>query len=121
MSNSELPNGWRESRLDSLIEIKYGKDHKLLDDGDIPVYGSGGVMRYANQALYNKESILIPRKGTLENIFYIDKPFWTVDTIFWSKIDSSKIFGKFLFYKLKTLDLASYNVGSAVPSLTTKI
>ncbi|APC92220.1 MULTISPECIES: restriction endonuclease subunit S [Francisella] len=121
MSSLELPNGWRECKLDSLIEIKYGKDHKLLDDGDIPVYGSGGVMRYANQALYDKESILIPRKGTLGNIFYIDKPFWTVDTIFWSKIDSNKIFGKFLFYKLKTLDLASYNVGSAVPSLTTKI
>lgn len=115
--------GWRECKLGDALELKYGKDHKALNDGDIPVYGSGGIMRYADSFLYDKESILIPRKGTLNNIFYIDgvKPFWTVDTIFWSKINTEKVFGKFLFYYLKTIDFANLNVGSAVPSLTTKV
>ena len=108
-------------RLGDLIDIKYGKDHKKLADGTIPVYGSGGVMRYANEYLYDNESILIPRKGTLNNIFYVTGKFWTVDTIFWSKIDTDKVFGKFLFYYLTTMDFASMNVGSAVPSMTSKV
>ena len=112
---------WEECKLSDVLEIKYGKDHKKLADGNIPVYGSGGVMRYADNFLYDKESILIPRKGTLTNLFYIDEPFWTVDTIFWSKINTEKVSGKFLFFFLKTIDLSNLNVGSAVPSLTTKV
>ncbi|MBU1657818.1 restriction endonuclease subunit S [bacterium] len=116
-------SSWKECKLGEVLELKYGKDHKALNDGNIPVYGSGGIMRYADSFLYDKESILIPRKGTLNNIFYIDgvKPFWTVDTIFWSKINTEKVFGKFLFYYLKIIDFANLNVGSAVPSLTTKV
>jgi len=112
---------WEECKLSDVLEIKYGKDHKKLADGNIPVYGSGGIMRYADSFLYDKESILIPKKGTLTNLFYIDEPFWTVDTIFWSKINSEKVSGKFLFSFLKTMDLSNLNVGSAVPSLTTKV
>ena len=114
---------WREVKLGELLELKYGKDHKALLDGDIPVYGSGGIMRYVNTFLYDKESILIPRKGTLNNIFYLngEQAFWTVDTIFWSKINIELVFGKFLFYYLKIIDFANLNVGSAVPSLTTKV
>lgn len=110
-----------EHRLGDLIEIKYGKDHKKLDNGHIPVYGSGGIMRYANEYLYDNESILIPRKGTLNNIFYVTGKFWTVDTIFWSKINTEKVFGKFLYYYLFKMDFASMDVGSAVPSMTSKI
>jgi len=73
------------------------------------------------KAIYNEETILIPRKGTLTNLFYLSKPFWAVDTIFWSKINTSLCYGKYLFYLLKTHDLESLNVGSAVPSLTTEV
>ncbi len=114
-------SSWRECKLGDILELKYGKDHKALKDGNIPVFGSGGIMRYADTSLYDDESILIPRKGTLNNIFYINEPFWTVDTIFWSKINTKEAFGKFLFYQLKTIDFANLNVGSAVPSLTTKV
>ncbi len=112
---------WKEVKLGELIQIKYGKDHKKLNNGSIPVYGSGGIMRYVDQYLYDNESILIPRKGTLNNIFYVTGKFWTVDTLFWSKINNSKVFGKFLYYYLKTINFTDMNVGSAVPSLTTKI
>lgn len=115
-----IPKGWEIGKLEDLLEIKYGKDHKKLKSGKIPVYGSGGVMRYVNESLYDKESILIPRKGTLSNLFYISEPFWSVDTMFYSKIKDVN-FGKYIFYFLKSLDLASMDVGSAVPSLTTEL
>src|SRR5690606_25818556 len=82
--------------------------------------GSGGIMRYVDTFLYDKESILIPRKGTLGNLFYVNTPFWSVDTMFYTKIRLHKG-GKYLFCLLKTLKLASMNVGTAVPSLTTEI
>lgn len=116
----KIPVGWKPIKLNEALEIKYGKDHKHLQDGEFPVYGSGGIMRYADKPLYESESILIPRKGTLSNLFYINKPFWTVDTMFYSKI-KIKNSGKYLFHLLQTLNLASMNVGSAVPSLTTEV
>jgi type I restriction enzyme S subunit len=112
---------WKEYKLGDLISIKYGKDHKGLNDGPYPVYGSGGVMRYADKYLYDKESILIPRKGSLNNIFYQEGPFWTVDTMFWTEIDKAKVEPKFLFYQLTLVDLENLNVGSAVPSLTVPV
>lgn len=119
--NENLPNGWMETTLGDVCKIKYGKDHKKLEDGDIPCYGSGGIMRYVDSILYDKPSVLIPRKGTLSNLFYIDKPFWTVDTLFYTQIDESTINSNYLYYKLKTYNLADLNVGSAVPSLTTAV
>lgn len=117
----EYSSRWKDCKLGEVIEVKYGKDHKSLSDGNIPVYGSGGIMRFGDKALYDKKSILIPRKGSLNNIFYKDEPFWTVDTMFWSKIDEEKVFPKFLFYQLTTVDYSNLNVGSAVPSLTVPV
>ena len=108
-------------KLGDICQIRYGKDHKGLSDGSIPAYGSGGVMRYVDRALWDKPSVLIPRKGTLENLFFVDQQFWTVDTLFWTEIDESKVLPKFLYYTLRTKNLAELNVGTAVPSLTTKV
>lgn len=116
-----MPNNWKTYKLSDALEIKYGKDHKKVQDGNIPIYGTGGIMRYGNQALYDKETILIPRKGSLNNIYYLNEPFWSVDTIFWSKINEEVAFPKYLFYNLKVLDFASMDVGSAIPSLTTEL
>jgi type I restriction enzyme S subunit len=112
---------WKEYKLSDLMQIKYGKDHKHLADGSYPLYGSGGIMRFVEKPLYDDESILIPRKGTLSNLFYLNVPFWSVDTMFWSIINRDLALPKYLYYTLKTFDLASLNVGSAVPSLTTQV
>ena len=112
---------WREVRLESVLEVKYGKDHKELQDGLVPCYGTGGIMRYVNNELYAEESILIPRKGSLNNIYYINEPFWTVDTLFWTKINKDQVVSKFLFYQLTLIDFTILNVGSAVPSLTVSV
>lgn len=108
-------------QLGDLARIKYGKDHKKLKNGIIPVYGTGGIMRYVDTAIYNKKSVLIPRKGSLGNLYFVNQPFWTVDTLFYTQIDESQVIPEYLYYKLKTYNLANLNVGSAVPSLTTSV
>ncbi|MDT7016237.1 restriction endonuclease subunit S [Latilactobacillus curvatus] len=116
-----MPEKWEKVKISDIAKIKYGKDHKKLEDGNIPVYGTGGIMRYVDTSLYSKKSVLIPRKGSLGNLFFVKEPFWTVDTLFYTEIDESRIMPEYLYYKLKTYDLANMNVGSAVPSLTTAI
>lgn len=108
-------------KLSDVCTIKYGKDHKVLRDGLYPVYGTGGIMRYVNEFIYDKASVLIPRKGTLSNIFYVEEPFWTIDTLFYTQIDKSKILPKYLYYYLKRFNFDEMNVGTAVPSLTTAL
>ena len=115
-----IPEGWHVGTLSELLEVRYGKDHKALKDGSTPVFGSGGLMRYAERALYNGESVLIPRKGTLNNVMYFNGPFWTVDTMFYTVERSSNVI-KYCHLFLLTQDLASMNAGSAVPSMTTDI
>ena len=116
----KMPEDWEVCDLSEILTIKYGKDHKKLQDGKIPVYGSGGVMRYADKALYDKESVLIPRKGTLNNIIYVDDPFWSVDTMFYTEMKIDNV-SKYIFYCLKRLDFEQMNSGSAIPSMTTNI
>ena len=111
---------WQQGHLSDLITVKYGKGHKKLADGDYPVYGSGGIMRYAERPLYDKESVLIPGKGTLNNVMYVNEPFWAVDTMFYTEMKFPDL-AKFVFHFVKSKDLASLNAGSAVPSMTTDI
>lgn len=105
-------------KLKELLTIKNGKDHKDLPDGNIPVYGSGGFMRYVNEYLYDKESILLPRKGTLSNIQYVNTPFWTVDTLYYTVVDTKKVNAFYLYYLIKQFDLSKLNTGTGVPSMT---
>ena len=115
-----IPEGWKVGQLDELVEIKYGKDHKKLLPGNIPVYGSGGIMRHVNMPIYEKESVLIPRKGSLNNVLYVNHPFWTVDTMFYTRMKINGI-AKFIYLFISPIDLLSMNNGSAVPSMTTEI
>ena len=115
-----IPAGWEKSLLGNLIEIKYGKDHKNIPAGDIPVYGSGGFMRKCSQALHQGEAVLIPRKGSLNNIMYVNETFWTVDTMFYALMKQQNI-GFFTYFLLKSFDMYAMNIGAAVPSMTTSI
>ncbi|TGN24339.1 restriction endonuclease subunit S [Empedobacter tilapiae] len=115
----EIPEDWEVGLLSDLITVKYGKDYKHLNVGKIPLYGSGGIMSYVDSVLYDKPSVLIPRKGSLNNILYVKSPFWSVDTMFYSipKIENVLIY---IFNVLSRMDFNSLNVGSAVPSMTTE-
>lgn len=115
-----LPKGWKVEALENLLDIRYGKDHKKLDDGDVPIYGSGGIIRYGNTSLYKGSSVLIPRKGSLNNIIYVEGKFWTVDTMFYSVPKKNNICF-YLYYVLSMVDMTAYNAGAALPSMTTAI
>ena len=77
-------------------------------------------MRYVERPLYAKESVLIPRKGTLNNVIYVNQPFWSVDTMFYTEMRLPNV-AKFVYHFIKTKDLTALNAGSAVPSMTTDI
>lgn len=113
-----LAEGWRIGKLPDLIEVKYGKAYSHLKAGDIPLFGSGGLMGKVNKALYTNPSVLIPRKGTLSNIMFVNQPFWCVDTMFYSIFNNEEN-GYYAYYILKQLDFNALNQGSAVPSMTT--
>lgn len=116
-----VPEGWRRGLLKELISVNYGKDHKKApDDGNIPVYGSGGLMRKCNKSLFSGEAVLIPRKGSLNNIMYVDETFWTVDTMFYATMKQPHT-AVFVYFFVKAFDMYSMNIGAAVPSMTTKI
>lgn len=116
----KMPQGWKMGKLGELIEVCYGKDHKALPEGNIPVFGSGGYMRSVDRCIYGEESVLIPRKGTLNNIMYVNEPFWTVDTMFYSKMRVEHV-AKYVHLFLQGKNMDEFNVGSAVPSMTTEI
>ena len=113
----ELPKGWDFCFLENLLTIKNGRDHKHLADGIYPVYGSGGEMRKASEYLYDGESVLMPRKGSLNNIMYVNEAFWTVDTMFYSEIKQSNC-AKYIYYTIKDIDFTRWNSGTGVPSMT---
>jgi restriction endonuclease S subunit len=111
---------WATGTLKDLLTVKYGKDHKQLADGNIPLYGSGGIMRYVERALYEKESVLVPRKGSLNNVLYVNKPFWSVDTMFYTEMKHDNV-AKYVYYYIREKDLAGMDTGSAVPSMSAEI
>lgn len=113
----EIPEGWDNCTLEYFLTIKNGRDHKHLAEGLYPVYGSGGEMRRVKESLYRGESVLMPRKGTLNNIMYIDEAFWTVDTMFYSEMKIPHC-AKYIFFAIKDTDFTRWDSGTGVPSMT---
>lgn len=107
--------------LGDVVQIKNGSDWKTLPPGDVPVFGSGGVIQHVGASVHSGPSVLIPRKGSIGNIFYVDRPFWTVDTCFYTEINMEKADPRFLYHYLLFKELASLNVAGGVPSLTQTI
>lgn len=108
--------------LSDLATIKYGKNQKkvLSESGNIPIYGTGGLMGYATTALYDKPSVLIGRKGTIGKVKYVAHPFWTVDTLFYTIVNTDIVLPKYLYYVMSLVDLNNYNEGTTIPSLRTE-
>lgn len=113
---------YKRYTLAELVTIKYGKNQKkvLSDDGKFPIYGTGGLMGYATEFLYDKPSVLIGRKGTIGKVKYVDHPFWTVDTLFYTVVNTDIVIPKYLYYVMSLIDLNNYNEGTTIPSLRTE-
>lgn len=114
------PNGVEYKKLGDVLRICNGSDYKKFGAGTIPVYGSGGIMTYIDTYVYDEPSVLIPRKGSLDKLYYVDVPFWTVDTIFYTKI-SKIVSPRFVFFYLQTQHLERLNKAGGVPSLTQSV
>lgn len=108
--------------LNELLTLKYGKNQSDVADsnGTIPIYGTGGIIGYANDHLYNKPSILFGRKGSIGKVQFVDKPFWCVDTTFYSIINEEVVIPKYLYYKLSLINFNEYDEGTTIPSLRTE-
>jgi type I restriction enzyme S subunit len=112
---------WEVKRLGEVLTLRYGKGQKdiIVNGGKFPIIATSGEVGRTNQYLYDKPSVIIGRKGTIDKPQYIDVPFWTIDTAYYSEI-SKQGNPKFLFYLLTTFDWYSYNEASGVPSLNAK-
>ncbi len=108
--------------LGELAAIKYGKNQKKVvsDEGSFPIYGTGGLMGYATDFLYDKPSVLIGRKGTIEKVRYVTHPFWTVDTLFYTIVNEELVRPHYFYYLLSLHDLKQFNEGTTIPSLRTE-
>lgn len=113
---------YKRYTLAELAIIKYGKNQKKVqsDTGKIPVLGTGGLMGYATTFLYDKPSVLIGRKGTIGKVKYVEQPFWTVDTLFYTIVNTKLVKPKYLYYVMSLIDLNNYNEGTTIPSLRTE-
>lgn len=108
--------------LGEVARLKNGRDWKSLPSGEVPVYGSGGEMgEFVSDYAYDKPTVLIPRKGSISNLFYLDKPFWNVDTIYYTEIDDSQMMPRYFYHYLTTVDLERLSTNPTRPSLTQAI
>ena len=119
MNGISLPDGWSRKTLSDLATINYGRDPSdiLNADGPYPVYGTSGNERRGTDFLYDGDSIILGRKGTIDRIRYATGRFWAIDTAYYlSKFNDAV--PKWLFYFLGTVDLRSLNEATGVPSLS---
>lgn len=112
---------WKVKRLEDALAIKHGKSQKDVEanDGSYPILATGGQIGLASQPIYGKPSVLIGRKGTINQPQYMDKPFWSVDTLFYSEMKNGNI-AKFFYYRFCLIDWMQYNEASGVPSLNAR-
>ena len=114
-----LPNGWRKVKLREWIELKYGfglSEEKRVK-GNVPVYGSSGIVGYHNKPAVNTQGIIIGRKGNVGAVYFSNKSFYPIDTVYF--IDALKKKGdlKFFYYLLKTIDFKKVDINVGVPGL----
>lgn len=115
----QIPENWEVKKLGAVFDIGNGRDYKHLNTGKIPVYGTGGLMTYVNEYLYDGETVCIGRKGTINMPQYHNGKIWTVDTLFYT-YNFRKTDVKFLYYLTQRIDWNSYNTATGVPSLTSQ-
>ena len=110
---------WPMIRLGDVCEVRAGANYKDVEDpnGLYPIYGTGGIMGRASQYRCPAHSIIVGRKGTLDNPFLVHEPFWNIDTCF-GVVPSEKIIPEYLFRFCQGFDFYSLVPASGRPSTT---
>lgn len=108
------------AKFSEVLCIVNGKNQRKVENpnGKYPIYGSGGIMGYANDYLCDANTVVIGRKGSINNPIYVETPFWNVDTAFGLCSDVSKLYPKYLYYFCVNFDFEQLNTTVTIPSLT---
>ena len=114
---SEFTEEWKNMTIQEVLKIGNGRDYKHLNEGNIPVFGTGGYMTSVDDYLHNGQSVCIGRKGTINKPFFLSGKFWTVDTLFYTH-SFKEALPKFCFYIFNQINWLEYNEASGVPSLS---
>lgn len=113
-----VPEHWDIAPLKRFLDIQNGADHKHIEQAEgYPVIGSGGQFAFASEYMHDGESILLGRKGTIDKPLYVNEKFWTVDTMYWSKV-AADASGRFAYYATLTIPFGYYSTNTALPSMT---
>ncbi|RZK40958.1 MAG: hypothetical protein EOO90_13130 [Pedobacter sp.] len=110
------PN-WKKKKLREIFTIGSGKDYKHLVNGNVPVFGTGGLMTYVDGFLYDGETVCIGRKGTIDKPMYYNGKIWTVDTLFYTHSFTESV-PRFIYHTFRVINWKEYNEASGVPSLS---
>lgn len=116
----KVPSDWKLGRLKHLLRIRGGQDYKTVESSEpteFPVIGSGGRFTFATDYLYDGESVLLGRKGTIDKPLYVNGKFWTVDTMFYTEILPSTS-GRYAYYAATTIPFSLYSTSTALPSMS---
>lgn len=114
----KIPTHWIVCHLKQLAKIRNGQDYKSIEsETGFPVIGSGGQFSYAKNYMYDKPSVLLGRKGTIDKPLYMDSCFWVVDTMFYTEVNKN-IIAKYLYYISTTIQFDKYSTNTALPSMT---
>ena len=113
----EFKGEWITYKIKDVLSIGNGRDYKHLNNGGIPVFGTGGYMTSVDECLYDGETTFIGRKGSINKPFYYNGKFWTVDTLFYTH-SFNGITPKFTYCLFQTINWLKYNEASGVPSLS---
>lgn len=111
---------WEMVRFDDVVTIINGKNQEKVKNpqGAYPIYGSGGIMGFADDYICEKNTVIVGRKGTINKPIYVAKRFWNVDTAFGIKAQEDKLYPKFLYYFCTNFDFEKLNTTVTIPSLT---
>lgn len=112
---------WDVVQLGDVLKIGHGQSQHNIAEiyGKYPILATGGEIGRTDTFLYDKPSVLIGRKGTIDEPRYMETPFWTIDTLFYTKLNED-VFPKYIYYLFCMIDWLKYNEASGVPSLSAK-
>ncbi len=115
----EIPSGWSLTRLKYLFSLESGRDPKSIqtDEGKFPIYGTGGEVGRGTDFLFDRPSLLLGRKGTIDKPFVVNEPFWVSDVVYFT-IQKTQMTPDYLWLLSSLIPFGFYRYGSTMPSMS---
>ncbi len=119
INKNKLPTHWQIKKLEKVCEIKNGKNQKAVanPNGKYPIYGSAGIMGYADNYLCEAGTTIVGRKGTINKPIFVKTKFWNVDTAFGFSPFTEILNSKFLFFFCQSFNFHKLDKSTTIPSL----